>query len=77
MNTKFKKISQFIEKLEVSNVISEEEQTLLLVGGEGHGSMQTNHGCYDMTNKFCDNTGCTNYSCNNGICVNDYCLGDK
>ena len=77
MKTKFQEISQFIDKLEKSNVINEEEQTLLLVGGDGHGSMQTNHGCYDMTNKFCDNTGCTNYTCSNEICVNDWCLGKE
>lgn len=60
METKFEKISQFIDKLEKSDVINEEEQTLLLVGGEGRAL---------RTNIYCDN-GCTNYSCENSYCTN-------
>lgn len=62
MDSKFQAISQFIEKLEKTNSISEEEQGLLLVGGNAP-AVKTNAEC---TNAYCDNSPCINSSCNNG-----------
>ena len=61
MKEKFKAISQFIDKLEKNNFINEQEETLLLVGGEGRAL---------KTNSYCDNGPCMNYSCENSYCTN-------
>ena len=62
MDSKFKVISQFIEKLEKTNSINDEEQALLLIGGNGT-AVKTNGGC---TNAYCSNAPCSNTSCDNG-----------
>ena len=70
MDTKFKAISRYLENLEKENVINEEEQSILLVGGEG---------TVGKTNILCNNDGCTNdpcyinYNCNNWFCDNPHC----
>lgn len=73
MDTKFKVISRFLENLEKENVINEEEQSILLVGGEGF---------IGKTNVACQNLGCTNnpcyinYGCYNSGCDNEGCRNE-
>lgn len=62
MDSKFQEISQFIDKLEKNNLINDEEQALLLIGGQGP-AVKTNAGC---SNSYCTNDPCLNNSCNNG-----------
>lgn len=69
MDSKFQAISQFIDKLEKTNSINDEEQTLLLVGGNGVVA-KTNSGC---TNLICSNAPCINQPCDNG----DTCSNGK
>lgn len=60
MESKFEKISEFIDGLEESNVIDEKEQAFLLVGGSGSGTA-TNERCVNTTScKDSINPGCTN-----------------
>lgn len=69
MDSKFQAISQFIDKLEESNSI-QEEQALLLVGGAGI-AVKTNAPC---SNETCSNAPCMNgVGCNNGGCSNGGC----
>lgn len=71
MNGKFTQIAEFIEDLETQNVINDDEQFLMLVGGNSTGK---------TTNLGCINPGCTNPSdtrddvdCKNVSCVNTGC----
>ena len=66
MENKFQEISQFIEKLEKENLVDENEQSLLLVGGNGSVG-KTNTGC---KNFICLNNECDDSNCSNGfICA--------
>lgn len=61
MESKFQKISQFIDNLEKENVINEEDQSILLVGGGG-GAVKTNNSCTnygDCSDSI--NNNCTNH----------------
>lgn len=76
MESKFQTISKFLDELENGNLINDEEQTLLLIGGNGN-AVKTNGGC---TNAYCDNAPCLNTPCDNGStcsngagCVNAGC----
>jgi hypothetical protein len=63
MKTKFEQISDFVDSLE-NNVISEKEQSYLLVGGNGL-MKSTNNSCENAIWCEGDNSG----ECrNNGIC---------
>ena len=64
MEKKFKEIDQFINQLESTNVINEDEQALLLVGGAGIVE-KTNTEC---ENFVCDKDDTANNRCNNTIC---------
>lgn len=74
MDSKFQAISQFIDKLEESNSI-QEEQAFLLVGGAGN-AVKTNAPCSNDTcsNSPCMNSeGCSNAGCSNAGCSNINC----
>lgn len=70
MEAKFQKIANFIETLASEEVINENEEALLLVGGTG-GVKITNNGCVnngcssssDRIDHGCTNNGCTNTTC--------------
>lgn len=71
METKFQKIANFIETLAFEEVINENEEALLLVGGAG---------VVKVTNIQCTNPSCTNpsdtridYDCTNVRCTNIGC----
>lgn len=64
METKFQEISQFIDKLEKDNLINENEQSILLTGGNGT-AVKTNASC---TNFFCSNEDCLNGDCTDIFC---------
>lgn len=64
METKFQEISQFINKLEKDNLIDENEQSILLTGGNGP-VVKTN---VDCINFFCSNDNCLNGDCTDVFC---------
>lgn len=69
MESKFQSISKFIEKLEKTNSINDEEQALLLIGGNGI-AVKTNAPC---SNDDCINSPCINSTCGNPACANAGC----
>ena len=71
MDNKFKKIASFLETLSSETVLNENEEALLLVGGNGENRKTnggcTNNGCVnpnpDRIDNTCTNNGCTNNGC--------------
>lgn len=61
MDSKFEKISAFVNSLEENNLINEEDQSLLLVGGAG---------ARGSANKNCSNSWICNSDSNSGDCSN-------
>ena len=73
MDNKFKQIASFLETLSSETVLNENEEALLLVGGNGE-AQKTN---VDCINSPCTNNSCINYFCQDGSCRNDGCLNDN
>lgn len=75
MDSKFKQIASFLETLSSETVLNENEEALLLVGGNGE-AQKTNVGCKNTPclNSPCGNSTCENNSCTNVECKNEGCF---
>ena len=75
MDNKFKQIASFLETLSSETVLNENEEALLLVGGNGE-AVKTNGVCENdpCSNEPCINSNCHNGNCDNWMCKNNGCF---
>jgi len=63
MNTKFEKISEFIDSLENESELNEDQAYLLISGYGAKGTTKTNNGCTNYIICTSPNENCTQHIC--------------